>query len=151
MGVSGTKLTGTISACWLSSHSDWLMEQWREWIALPTWSAQNKTDMWWSRWSTLKNTFPSPQINRLQSTGFSSQLYSLELTQPSIAWTMWSGIPRVQQAGCQKNLFSYFNVNFCELGKLNQVAIWKGISGRKYLEGKKKKKRKLKCPFLYFK
>lgn len=141
MGVSVTKSTGTTSACWLSSHSDRLVKQWREWITLPTWSAQNKTDMWWSGWRNLQDSFPSPLINRLQSAGFSSQLYSLELTQPSKAWTMWSGISGVQQAGCQKNLFySYFNVNFYELGKLNQAVIWKEIAGRKYLEKKKREK-----------
>lgn len=63
---------------------------------------------------------------------------------------MWSGISRVQQAGCQKNLsYSYFNMNFYELGKLNQAVIWKGIAGRKYL-GEKKKEKETKMSLFVF-
>lgn len=104
---------------------------------------------WWLGWSNLEDDFPSPQMNKLQSAGLSSQLYSLELTQPSKAWTMWSGISRVQQAGCQKNLlYSYFNMNFYELGNQNEAVVQKDIAGRKYLG--EKKKRKLKCLLLDF-
>lgn len=115
-----------INGCqWYQIHShhhwvtdnNWQMKCQREYITLPGWGSQNETGMWWWGWSSLEDGFPSPHASSLQSTALSSQLYSLEFTQASKAWPMWSGISRVQQAGCQKNLLnSCFNMNFLSWG-----------------------------------